>query len=102
MSEKKKQLKLSSLFKIFSKRKIYDTSYVFEKVVEWCRSKLQFVGENDNRDVIFSTELKNAMGDNPYSNYVLILCFIPTDTVSLFRTNVKQRNQKISLLMKQV
>ena len=75
MSEKKKQLKLSSLFKIFSKRKIYDTSYVFEKVVEWCRSKLQFVGENDNRDVIFSTELKNAMGDNPYSNYVLNTLF---------------------------
>lgn len=75
MSEKKKQLKLSSLFKIFSKRKIYDTSYVFEKVVEWCRSKLQFVGENDNRDVIFSTELKNAMGDNHYSNYVLNTLF---------------------------
>ena len=71
MSEKKKQLKLSSLFKIFSKRKIYDTSYVFEKVVEWCRSKLQFVGENDNRDVIFSTELKNAIS---VIVYVLLTC----------------------------
>lgn len=71
MSENRKTLKLSTLFKIFSKRKINDTAYVFEKVVEWCRSKLQFVGENDSRDVIFSTELKNAMGDNLYSDYVL-------------------------------
>ena len=94
MSENRKTLKLSTLFKIFSKRKINDTAYVFEKVVEWCRSKLQFVGENDNRDVIFSTELKNAMGDNLYSNYVLNTLFYSYEYSELIPYKCKTEESK--------